>query len=358
MTADARAVGVVVVNHNGGDRVLRVLEALRRQRHPLAEIIVVDSLSTDDSPARIAAAFPAVRQIALNRNAGPSTARNVGLATLNAPLALLVDHDVYVDAASIERMVRAAVVHEAAVVCPRIRLIPQRETVQADGAWPHFVGTMVLRNGFRDRAGLDADATEVGACLSACLLVDRVAALEAGGFDELMFFYLEDLEFALRMRSFGHRIWCEPTAEVFHERAAGTPGLAYRGVGGYPARRAYLTLRNRLIVMAIHYRARTLVVLAPVLLLYEMASIVAMLRKGQARQWLRAWGWMLRHLRELRARRRAIQRRRTVGDRRLLSGGPPPLAPGFVTGSIERRLVGLLAAVLDGYWRLARRALR
>ena len=46
------------------------------------------------------------------------------------------------------------------------------------------------------------------------------------------------------------------------------------GQVSYPKRRAYLTMRNRLITVFIHYRWRTLLVLLPVLLMYELASFV------------------------------------------------------------------------------------
>jgi hypothetical protein len=153
----------------------------------------------------------------------------------------------------------------------------------------------------------------------------------------------------------GLRFWCEPAAEVFHEPSSGTLGLAFRGRGSYPARRAYFTMRNRLQVILIHYRWRTLLLLSPVLTLYELASLAAAIRKGWPAQWLRAWGWQLGNVRSLAARRRRVQSHRTVSDRDLLVGGEPPLAPGFVTSRIEDRLLRWFSSAVNGYWSLARR---
>jgi hypothetical protein len=44
-------VSAVVVNHNGGDRVLRALRELFEQSYPLAQVVVVDNASTDGSSA-------------------------------------------------------------------------------------------------------------------------------------------------------------------------------------------------------------------------------------------------------------------------------------------------------------------
>lgn len=353
-SARGPAIGVVIVNHNGGERVLRVLAALFRQRYPLDQVIVVDNGSTDGTPTRIRRAYPGVRTIRLKCNRGVASARNTGLRALTAPLALLVDHDVYVEDDCIEKLVGAYEAHGASVVCPRIRLLPERAVVQADGAALHFLGTQILRNGYQQADMTPATAAKVDSCIGACMLVDRRRVLEAGGFNELFFFYFEDLEFSMRLGACGHTIWCEPAALVYHERAGGTPNLSFRGSGDYPRTRAYLTMRNRLISMLIHYRLRTLLMLSPVLLLHELASLTMAVRKGWPAEWLRSWRWVLSHRREIGGRRRRMQLRRSVNDRELLVGGTPPLAPSFLRTAGEKRLLGWYSSAVNRYWNFAR----
>jgi GT2 family glycosyltransferase len=353
--ANEPTVGVVVINYNGGERVLRVLAALSRQRNPLTEIVVVDNASTDGSPDRIRAAHPKVRIVALETNMGVSIARNVGLRELSATLALLLDHDVYVDDGTIETMVRTYQARRPTVICPRIRLLPERDVVQADGAALHFLGTLILRHGFQRVDSTPAVAGYVDGCIGACMLVHREQVMNAGGFDELFFFYFEDMEFSMRLRATGHRFWCEPSAQVFHERAAGTPNLSFRGQGAYPARRAYFTMRNRLLSMLIHYRLRTILTLLPVLTLYELASFTAALKKGWPGQWVRAWWWQFANCTTIVARRRRMQRVRSLDDSDLLVGGPLPVAPSFLESPIEKRLHSWLSSIVAGYWSLARK---
>ena len=348
-------VGAVVVNHDGGERIFRVLSALREQTYPVEQVIVVDNASTDGSLLRIGAAFPDVRVLHLERNAGVSIARNAGLWALHTRLALLLDHDIYAEPECLARMVRALETQAATVVCPRVRLVPERDVVQADGAALHFLGTQILHHGYEPLDGAAVAGGAVNSCIGACMLVDREAVLAAGGFDELFFFYFEDLEFSMRLRSQGHRIWCEPAALVFHERAAGTPRLSFRGQGAYPRARAYFTMRNRLLSMLVHYRLRTLLMLSPVLALHEVASLAMAMRKGCPSEWLRSWGWQFGHFAEIAERRRRMQRLRRLGDRELLVGGPPPLAPGLLDTCAEKRLVSLYSAVVNAYWELTRR---
>jgi hypothetical protein len=349
------AVAAVVVNYNGGERVLRVVEALLRQSYPLADFVVVDNASTDGSPERVRQRFPQVRVLVQEDNKGLSTARNVGLRAVQAPLVLLLDHDVYVEPCAIREMVQAYLAEAPAVVCPRVRLLPERDIVQAEGAAVHFLGMMILRHDFAPVNEVPRERAIVDGCIGACMLVARDRVLAAGGFDELFFFYFEDLEFSLRLRARGLRFLCEPHAEVFHERGQGTPGLSFRGVGQYPKRRAYFTMRHRLLIVLMHYRWRTLLVLLPVLGLCEAATLAVAVRRGWLTEWASAWSWQFRNLRTVLRRRRVTQASRTLPDRQLLVGGPPPLSPGFVGSAVERRLVEAFSAIVNGYWSVARR---
>ena len=148
----------------------------------------------------------------------------------------------------------------------------------------------------------------------------------------------------------------EPAAIAGNDRGAGTPDLSYRDQGAYPRRRAFLAMRNRLQVIFLHYRLRTILVLAPALALYELAIVIFAVRPGWLGAWSAAWRWQLSHARDLARRRRVIQCRRRLDDRQLLVGGRRiPLARGMMQNKREQRAVGVLSMVLDGYWHIARR---
>jgi GT2 family glycosyltransferase len=349
------SVGAVVVNFNGGDRVLRVVDALHRQSYALVGIVVVDNCSTDDSLSRIRSAYPSVQVLELPDNVGLSAARNIGLRALRTDLAFLVDHDIYAEESAIERMVAVWLEHKPSVICPRIRLLPERDTVQMEGAAIHFLSMLVLCNGDRPVAELADEGGYVDAFTGGCLLFHRQALLDAGAFDEMFFFYFEDLELSLRLHLRGHRFWCEPRAEVFHEPAAGTPGLSYRRAGAYPRRRANLTMRNRILVILMHYRFRTIVVLSPVLVLFELASLLMACFKGWPGEWFSAWHWQVANRGEIRARRRSSRLGRRCRDRDILIGGPLPMAAGFVRGGLQTHLFAAFSLLVNGYWLLARR---
>ena len=198
------------------------------------------------------------------------------------------------------------------------------------------------------------ERVEVNSAIGACYFLDRQTILDAGGFDEQYFFYFEDLEFGLRLRGMGQRLVFESRAIVMHDRGEGTPGLSFRGAGRYPLQRAYLTMRNRWQTLFIHYRWRTLIILMPALLVYELATIGYCLRRGWLAEWARAWGWLWQHRKGLAERRRQVRQARIIADTDILSGGCIPFSQGLLQSRPQRVLAGTLSALLDGYWRLAR----
>jgi GT2 family glycosyltransferase len=354
---DVASVSAVVVSHDGGSQVLTCLRHLHAQDMPLSELIVVDSGSSDGSPDAMRSAFPAVRLIELESNLGPSVARNRGLREAKTRLVLLVDDDVYLAPDCARRLMQRLLATDAAVAAPRLLLYPETDLIQLDGGDVHFVGTMVLRHARAKPARVPSEPSSIGAFSTSCVLADRAILLEAGGMDESFFIYLEDMELGLRLRSFGHRLTLEPAAIAWHDRGAGTPNLSYREQRAYPKRRAFLTMRNRLQTICLHYRVGTILALAPALALYELATLVLATRRGWLRPWFAAWWWQVSHARDLARRRRVIQDRRRLDDWHLLVGGPPPLAAGVLHSKFERHAVAALTWTLNRYWRIVRRLL-
>jgi GT2 family glycosyltransferase len=345
------SVSALVVNHNGGQDVLNCLNALLQQPFPLEEIVVVDNASTDNSQSNILKQFPGVNLIQLDQNLGLSKARNIGLNRVSSDLVLILDDDVYVHKDCIHQLYRTYMRYRPAVVCPRILLFPDTKTVQCDGAEPHFIGTLKLRHTYHSQNTLALATTEVLGCIGACRLVNRKVVLSSAGFDDLYFLYFEDLEFSLRIRSFGYSIICEPKAIVFHDRGAGTPGLSFRRETQYPKKRVYIKIRCRLMTLLIHYKLRTLLVLFPAISLYELAIFLGVIKRGWHRVWLKAILSIAKDKAYIVARRKFIAANRRRCDRELLSGGQLPFARGFTQDGWERMAVRALSAILDLYWK-------
>lgn len=342
----------VITHYNSGGRVLNTIQALYDQPTQLAAIMVIDNDSSDDSLAQVRSRFPEVQIIEQGTNYGPTISRNRGLREAQTPLVLLLDDDVYVAPDCLEKLCATHQQHGAVVTTPRIQYASEPHLVQCDGAAAHFVGTMILRHGYREPDGLLQETAVVSGVISSCLLLTREPVLAAGGFNESFFIYLDDLEFSNRLALLGHRLVCNPTAVAHHDPAT-RPDIAFRTPNSYPTRRAYMTMRHRLAILLLCYQGRTLLLLLPALLLYEGATLGLALLRGWGWAWLRAWGWFFKMLPTFWRQRRQLQKQRLVNDVDWLQDGPLPFNPNTLQSKASQRLVTLLSTLLTGYWRVA-----
>jgi GT2 family glycosyltransferase len=319
---------------------------------PDTPILIIDNGSSDDTLAIIRSDYPMCRLIALEQNIGHSAACNLALERSETEWVLLLDHDTAVPQGWLEPLLEAAEQHWPATGMVSSRAIfDGQERIHHDGGFAHYVGHMTLHHGFaRPSDHPDPTPFEVGAQAATSLLVHRARALAAGGFDSDFFIYLNDFELTLRMRLRGWPSYVAPSSVVLHRQ--GNPETSWRGSGSYPARRAFLIYRNRWMLMLKIYQLRTLIICAPMILLYEVILFGAALRKGWLGAYAQALRAVFRHWPTLMQQRRQIQATRMIGDRKLLSAHGLSFVPGLVKSPAARLAQRAIEALLSGYWRL------
>lgn len=344
----------VVCNYNGREHLPPCLSALRLSSRKLAELVVVDNASTDESVELLRRDFRDVRVVQLASNDGPCAARNRGLAEARSEWVLLVDNDAVLAPDALAKLEQAALARpDAVVIQPRSVVASQPGTVHYDGGSLHYCGLFALRNFFRPVAQAEGrGVVEVDGCVSVVLLVKRELLVEFGGFDPAYFILFEDLDLSLRLRMAGHPILSVEDA-ICHHRG-GTPGISFRGKIGYPQRRAFLHSRNRWIYLFKCHQWSTLVLSAPALALYELVWAPFTLLSGTFSGYLRGkWAFVTTLGSTLRARRE-VQRRRTRPDRDLLVGGPLTIAPQLDSGGAKSFVLAGLNALLTLWWTVIR----
>lgn len=229
---------VVVVNWNGGDEVLRAVEAARGSEPP-AVIHVVDNGSTDGSAERLEALDPEIRLQRTGANLGFAKAANRGIrAALDAgaDFVFLLNSDAVVREDTIDALVQAVQRHpEAGLFAGKIVQDGAGERLWCCGVkmgfWPNLA--RLRGHGRRDRGRYDRE--ELVDALTGCgLLVARAVFERIGLLDEGYFVYVEDADFCARAAKAGLRCCYVPTSVMVH-RGAGSTG------GGYSEGRKYLS---------------------------------------------------------------------------------------------------------------------
>lgn len=230
----------VVLNLNGGDRLLSCVEHLLCQDPVPPSVLVVDNGSSDDSLERLRAAATPCDVIALTRNEGFAAGMNVGLTEAirrGAAYVWMVNNDAFPDADCLATLLHRLDKDETlGMLTPRLRSSDGGEQ-PAGGIVNWCTGESRLLMAH----DLDPDrhGGEDGTWITGTAPIFRVTALERSGLLEPAFFaYWEDIDLSVRMTRCGFRIGAEAAAGALHLGGATSGGRSSPTV-------AFLDTRNR-----------------------------------------------------------------------------------------------------------------
>ena len=330
---------VAIVSHNGRGTLPRVLASLEATGAPWDRVTLVDIASTDDTITWIAGAYPAVPVLRMPTNAGPNPARNAALARATRPYLLILDSDAYVRPTTVSAL-RAAMDASSRVgmAVPVVVHDDRPERIQYSASALHFICEAV--GPWQDRPLSDRGTTdeEIGTAPGLCCLMDVASAKRVGHFDDRYFMGKEDGEFCYRLRLAGYRIVETPAAVVQHaSRPRSTWLFRYQ-------------VRNRWHFMLKNYELRTLIAMAPALVIHEPLQLLLLASRGQAAAWFRAIGSLTSWLGRLPGDRRAVRSIRAVHDGQLLEAAPLLMRPDLVGGSVGGVLKRAYDRWLQAYW--------
>jgi len=351
MTSDSRLattfpsdVDVAIVAHDNLAVLPATLASLADAGCPPDRITVVDVASTDGTGAWLARDWPRTRVRRLDKNAGPSPGRNIGITEASRRFVLLMDADVRIEPQTVQRL------HTAMLADPSIKIgspivvhASRPAVIQYAGGALHYICEAI--NPWRDRPLADRglEPQDIGAAPTCALLLDREAAIEIGLFDERYFIGKEDGDFTHRAKMAGYKIWELPDALVLHHSRPRGSWLFY------------YQIRNRWHFILKNYETRTILCLVPPLLVHEPLQFLLLVAKGHGLTYLRAVAGLIALLPTL-PRDRALARRiRRKPDRDLLISGPMVVRTDLAASFIIRRGMPLYERLLDVYWSLVKR---
>ena len=304
-------------------------------------LVLVDNGCTTDAVATLPA-DPRLLVVTSERNLGFTGGVALGVRHTHAEVLALVNSDAVVAPDALQELRDALEVPGTGLVCAQVRLGDDPRTVNSVGNPLHVLG-LSWAGHMGEPVAAHRERRPVASVSGACMAVRRDLWDRLGGFPEEFFAYLEDLELSWRCWQQGLRVEYVPTAVAVHHYEFSRSPL-----------KMYLVERNRLLFLATCYEGRTLVLLAPALVAFDLALLLVAVLQGWGRQKVRGWVWVLTHLGWVRRRRALVQAARTVPDRDLadllsdrFDPAQLPLPPGG----------GLAQAALRGYWTLVRRLL-
>lgn len=330
---------VLIVAWNSREELARTLPALVPELGEGDELIVVDNDSTDGTADAVAELAPAARILRNARNLGFAGGCNEGAAHARGELLVILNPDAAPRPGFGEAIRRPWVEERGWAAWQALVADGDGTTINSAGNPVHFTG-IVWAGGHGRPIGEAPAAGEVAALSGACLAIPRRTWEELGGFPERFFLYHEDVDLSLRLRLGGGALGIEPAAVVDHDYEFGAREHKWRWLE-----------RNRWAFLIRVYPASLLVLLAPALLLTELALTPASIAAGWGRQKLIAMGEVVRWLPRLLRERRQVQARRSVSAAEFAAWLTPDLDSSFIP-AVARSAPARLA--LRAYWRAVR----
>jgi GT2 family glycosyltransferase len=345
-----------IVNHDGAVHLRDSLPCVIALGSAVDEVLLLDNASADGGQEVFLKSVPYGRVIQLTENRSPGAARSAGFKAARNDYIMFADNDIRLSAAAVQTLASALERRSnAAIAMPRVVLTERPDRIQYEGAYCHWLGHMILRNEDSPLQPPESAPVLVDSMVSACFMVVRSRWPDAVFFDPGYRFYYEDHDVGVRARLAGREILAVSDAVVMH--GAGTPNLSLRPGGSYAPRRVLTLIEGRWRHLIKNVSTRSLVVLGPGLLAYELAQLAGAAAKGWVPHWWRALCNTTQGFKEIRAARSVIQGTRRITDRELLRGGPVPFRPELAGGRSAKLALAMLNAFCSAYWKIAQRLL-
>ena len=205
------SIDVVVVTWRGREVLRSCLEHLRRST-VAHRVIVVDNASGDGTLEMLATDFPEADVVALGENVGFGRGVNAGVRHGDGDAIVLVNNDVDVEPSFVERIV-APLADPAVGMVAGLTTIPGSDLVDQFGI--QLDRGLCTYNRLRHHPVGDDPGLLAIPCGGAAAY-RRIAFEQAGGFDERLFAYGEDVDLGLRIRLRGWAVAAAPDARGVH----------------------------------------------------------------------------------------------------------------------------------------------
>ena len=235
---------VVILNWNGRTFLEQFLPTVIKYSKDLAEVIVADNASGDNSVAYLQEYFPDIRIIRNETNGGFAKGYNDALKHVEAEYYILLNSDIEVTPHWLEPVLALMDSDKSIAACqPKILSYHEKNKFEYAGAaggfidkfgYPFCRGRLFLS--MEEDHGQYDDITEVFWATGACMFVRSEYYHHYGGLDEDFFAHMEEIDFCWRMKNHGFKIMYCPESVIYHIGGGTLPKSS--------SQKTYLNFRN------------------------------------------------------------------------------------------------------------------
>ncbi len=248
-----KQVAVIILNWNGAALLRRYLPSVvANTPSALADVIVADNGSSDNSLEVLRDEFPSVGVIALDKNYGFAEGYNRAIDQVEHPVTVLLNSDVRTPEHWLEPLVEYLNEHDD-VGALQPKLLHDRDDGREVFEYAGAAGGYLDKHGYPycrgrifeaiedDNGQYDDITPSILWASGACLVVRTELYRRAGGLDSDFFAHMEEIDLCWRIHLLGYDIRMVPQSRVYHLGGASLPQ-------GNP-RKTYLNFRNNLLLL-------------------------------------------------------------------------------------------------------------
>lgn len=207
-------VAIVVVNWNGGQKIIDCLTTLKKTKYPNYKVILVDNNSTNDSIIKLIKIQPHMSVLKLDDNYGYTIGTNVGwkygLNKLGADYICAMDSDIVtVDPLWLDKVINELEKkNKRGIACAKLVFPDNRvQMLFYERYRPNYQE--------QDRGQYDF-IREVKAVGGACIVIKKKVIKTIGYYDENFFYGPNDLDYCFRAQKKGFKVVYVGIAKVVH----------------------------------------------------------------------------------------------------------------------------------------------
>jgi N-acetylglucosaminyl-diphospho-decaprenol L-rhamnosyltransferase len=235
---------IVIVSWNVRDLLIACLESILRSvqdSHSIrAELIVVDSASTDGSAVLIAERFPAIRVLPQSENLGFTAGNNLGLQSATGRYLMLLNPDTIVVDDALAKMVAYLDANPKVGALGPQTLNPDGSTQSTrrrfptiaigfwESTWIQPFAPRHLLDCYYATDIQDNQIAEVDWVQGSALVVRREVYAQIGGLDTGYVMYSEELDWCRRIKSAGWQVIYLGTVQIIHYGGQSTDQVTTR----------------------------------------------------------------------------------------------------------------------------------
>ncbi len=221
---------IILLNYKGYDDTVECIKSLENINYKNYKIVVVDNNSPDNSYTKLYKEFgEAYIFIKARENGGFAKGNNLGIKYAidhGADYILLLNNDTLVHKDLIEELLKPFKEEEnLGLTTGKIYYEEKRDTLWfAGGVFneKRFYG-MHLGQGHKDNGDYDKPG-EITFSTGCLMMIRKEVFYKLGYLPEEYFMYYEDVDFCIKLREAGYRLWYNPRAIIYHKVSASTGG--------------------------------------------------------------------------------------------------------------------------------------